>query len=142
MAITLPTSGGHSVDIVRSRTKATEFSLVLVLGNCSARNTTTSNTNETNYKIKLSFATTSKTWLYFVFLASLDVSAFTRGHLQVITPTLNKHNGRRIAGRDKSHFQLWFPQTRDLAFALETLETQDGWNNDVEVLFLGISSTL
>jgi hypothetical protein len=30
LALTLPTSGGRSVGIVRSRTKATEFSLVLV----------------------------------------------------------------------------------------------------------------
>jgi hypothetical protein len=29
LALTSPTSGGHSVGIVRSRTKATEFSLVL-----------------------------------------------------------------------------------------------------------------
>jgi hypothetical protein len=31
LALTLPTSGGRSVGIVRSRTQATEFSLVLVL---------------------------------------------------------------------------------------------------------------
>jgi hypothetical protein len=31
LALTSPTSGGRSVGIVRSRTKATEFSLVLVL---------------------------------------------------------------------------------------------------------------
>jgi len=31
LALTSPTGGGRSVGIVRSRTKATEFSLVLVL---------------------------------------------------------------------------------------------------------------
>ena len=31
LALTLPTGGGRSVGIVRLRTKATEFSLVLVL---------------------------------------------------------------------------------------------------------------
>jgi len=32
LALTLPTGGGRSVGMVRSRTKATEFSLVLVAG--------------------------------------------------------------------------------------------------------------
>ena len=31
LALTSPTGGGRSVGIVRSRTKATEFSLVLIL---------------------------------------------------------------------------------------------------------------
>jgi hypothetical protein len=33
LALTSPTNGGRSVDIVRSRTVATEFSLVLYRGN-------------------------------------------------------------------------------------------------------------
>jgi len=33
LALTSPTGGGRSVGMVRSRTKATEFSLVLVLKN-------------------------------------------------------------------------------------------------------------
>jgi len=33
LALTSPTGGGRSVGIVRSRTKATEFSLVLILPN-------------------------------------------------------------------------------------------------------------
>jgi hypothetical protein len=35
LALTLPTSGGHSVGIVRSRTKATEFSYVQNVNNFS-----------------------------------------------------------------------------------------------------------
>jgi hypothetical protein len=34
LALTSPTSGGRSVDIVRSRTQSTEFSLFLVVNVC------------------------------------------------------------------------------------------------------------
>jgi hypothetical protein len=40
---------------------------------------------QSNYKIQPSFATTSKTRFILCSLRSLHVSAFTRGHLQVIT---------------------------------------------------------
>jgi hypothetical protein len=45
-----------------------------------------------NYKIKLSFATTNKTYFISCSLRSLHVSAFTRGHLQVITCKHKKKN--------------------------------------------------
>ena len=43
LALTSPTGGGRSVGIVRSRTKATEFSLVYGLTMLSVTNSTASN---------------------------------------------------------------------------------------------------
>ena len=46
LALTSPTGGGRSVGIVRSRTKATEFSLVLLLCECADKYFNLLHTNE------------------------------------------------------------------------------------------------
>jgi len=71
LALTSPTGGGRSVGIVRSRTKATEFSLVLVLVKLAVREVITVDVDDKRLKylaseLEFKMYSSYRTALYYV----------------------------------------------------------------------------